>query len=65
MTMLELQNLLGEQIDAVQKGIADVEKAKVIASLAKQMINNADIILRTDKFTNNKGRRIDHIVGEV
>ena len=65
MTMIELQNLLGEQIDAVQKGIADVEKAKVTASLAKQMINNADIILRTDKFTNNKGKRIDHIVGEV
>lgn len=56
--------MLGEQIQAVENGTADVEKAKVIAALAKQMINNADIILRTDKFVNNKGKRIDSIIGE-
>ena len=62
--MLELQNLLGETIEAVKNGNADVDKAKAIASLAKQMINNADIVLRTDKFVNNKGKRIDYMVGE-
>lgn len=64
MTLLELQNLLGETIEAVKDGTADTDKAKSIASLAKQMINNADIVLRTDKFVNNKGQRIDNMVGE-
>lgn len=64
MTLLELQNLLGETIEAVKDGSADTDKAKSIASLAKQMINNADIVLRTDKFVNNKGQRIDNMVGE-
>lgn len=63
MTLLELQNVLGEAIHGVKDGTADVDKAKAIASLAKQMINNADIVLRTDKFVNNKGERIDMMVG--
>lgn len=65
MTLLELQKVLGEAIDGVKNGTADVDKAKAIASLAKQMINNADIVLRTDKFVNNKGERIDNMVGDV
>lgn len=64
MTLLELQNTLGETIQGVKDGTADVDKAKTIASLAKQMINNADIVLRTDKFVNNKGERIDGMVGK-
>lgn len=64
MKMLELQEALGEQIELMRKGEGDIDKAKAIASLAKQMINNADIILRTDKFVNNKGKRIDKVVGE-
>lgn len=57
MTLIELQNKLGEQIDlitdenapmAVKKARADV--AMTISSLAKQMINNADVILRTEKL---------------
>ena len=64
MTLLELQNLLGETIQGVKDGAADVDKAKAIASLAKQMIDNADIVLRTDKFVNNKGERIDGMVGD-
>ena len=64
MTLLELQKILGETIEAVKDGTADTDKAKSIASLAKQMINNADIVLRTDKFVNNKGQRIDNMVGE-
>jgi hypothetical protein len=64
MTMSELQTILGEQIKAMVDGTADIEKAKAVAFLAKQMINNADIVLRADKFVNNKGRRIDKMVGD-
>lgn len=64
MTLLELQKILGDTINEVKDGTADVDKAKAIASLAKQMVNNADIVLRTDKFVNNKGKRIDGMVGE-
>lgn len=64
MTMLELQNVLGEAITALNDGTGDIDKAKALASLAKQMINNADIVLRTDKFVNKKGVRIDVMVGE-
>lgn len=63
MTLLELQDILGKTIQEVDKGTADVDKAKAISTLAKQMINNADIVLRTDKFLNNKGDRIDKMVG--
>ena len=64
MTLLELQKMLGEEIQAVKDGTAYIDRAKALASLAKQMINNADIVLRTDKFVNNKGERIDVMVGE-
>lgn len=57
MTLVELQNKLGEQIDLLtdpttphqaKKALADV--ASTVSSLAKQMINNADVILRTEKL---------------
>lgn len=64
MNLLELQKTLGETIQGVKDGTADVDKAKAIAGLAKQMINNADIVLRTDKFVNNKGERLDDMVGK-
>ena len=57
MTLIELQNKLGEQIDLIsdknlpmstRKSIA--ETSMTISSLAKQMINNADVILRTEKL---------------
>lgn len=57
MTLTELQNKLGEQIDlltdkktpfAAKKQLADV--AMTVSSLAKQMINNADVVLRTEKL---------------
>lgn len=56
MTLTELQNKLGEQIDLLtdkktpftaKKQLADV--AMTVSSLAKQMINNADVVLRTEK----------------
>ena len=61
MTLLELQDVLGKAIVSIEDGTGSIDKA--IASLAKQMINNADVILRTDKFVNNKGKRIDKAVG--
>lgn len=57
MTLSELQDKLGEQINLItdektpyeaKKKLADV--ATVVSSLAKQMINNADVILRTEKL---------------
>ena len=57
MTLTELQDKLGEQITLMpdektpyeaKKKLADV--ATVVSSLAKQMINNADVILRTEKL---------------
>lgn len=57
MTLVELQAKLGEQIDLLsdkdtpyqaKKALADV--AMTVSSLAKQMINNADVILRTEKL---------------
>ena len=64
MTLLKLQEILGDQIKGIVDGTADVNEAKAVASLAKQMINNADIVLRTDKFTRSNGERIDKIVGK-
>lgn len=64
MTLLELQDVLGKAILSIEDGTGDIDKAKAIASLAKQMINNADVILRTDKFVNNRGKRIDKAVGK-
>ena len=57
MTLMELQDKLGEQINILtdektpyeaKKRLADV--SAVVSSLAKQMINNADVILRTEKL---------------
>lgn len=57
MTLIELQNKLGEQVDLLtdketpyqaKRNLA--ETAMTISSLAKQMINNADVILRTEKL---------------
>ena len=57
MTLTELQVKLGEQIELItdkttpfeaRKRLADV--AQTVSSLAKQMINNADVVLRTEKL---------------
>ena len=57
MTLLELQKVLGERIRiAVDENLSmddrkkETELSQTISSLAKQMINNADIVLRTNKF---------------
>ena len=57
MTLIELPEKLGKQIDDLtdprvpferKKKIADI--ATVVSSLAKQMINNADVVLRAEKI---------------
>ena len=57
MTLLELQEILGERVRiATDKTISAEERkreadiSQTISSLAKQMINNADVVLRTDKL---------------
>lgn len=57
MTLLELQQILGERIEiANDMAMSSEEREKenstsdIISRLAKQMINNADIVLRTDKL---------------
>ena len=53
MKLTELQNILGEEINKVRGDGADddvVKKAQTVALLAKQVINNADVIIRFDKL---------------
>lgn len=72
MTLTELQKKLGEQIELItdektpyeaKKKLADV--ATVVSSLAKQMINNADVILRTEKLVAEGKLRESAIEGMI
>lgn len=74
MTLIELQKILGDRI-AVHSDLAmdseerekENETSDIIARLAKQMINNADVVLRTDKLISEgrikKESTISKIVG--
>lgn len=56
MTLLELQNVLGERIGITledmskEKRQEENEQSRLIVGIAKQMINNGDLILRTEKL---------------
>ena len=57
MKLVELQKILGERIDvAKDNNLSDEqrkeenERSDMIVRLAKQMINNADVVLRADKL---------------
>lgn len=57
MNLIELQEILGERIRIAQdksmpieERIAEVGMSQTIATLAKQMINNADVVLRAEKL---------------
>lgn len=73
MTLIDLQKILGERIEiANDLAMTEEEREKetntseIIARLAKQMINNADVILRTDKLRQEgklQGTTIDKVVG--
>lgn len=73
MTLLELQEVLGQRIEIATDSTLTIEERKreteisqTISSLAKQMINNADVILRTDKLVAEgklQNSNIEKIVG--
>ena len=57
MTLMDLQKILGERIRIVSNTEMSMDERKkeaelsqTISSLAKQMINNADVVLRTEKL---------------
>ena len=57
MTLMELQKILGERIRIVSNTEMSMDERKkeaelsqTISSLAKQMINNADVVLRPEKL---------------
>ena len=69
MTLLRLNEILGDGIEAIIDKDASpkdhqkaIENAEYIAKLAKQIINNADVILRTDKIC-NRNDRANSIIG--
>lgn len=70
MTLFELQQKLGEQINILtgeltQEQLNDQLKvAQTISSLAKQMINNADIVLRQNVFLSKNSETL-LIGGEI
>lgn len=74
MTLVELQKILGERIKvavneelSIEERQAETDLSQTISSLAKQMINNADIVLRTNKLV-AEGKltdsNIEKLVGE-
>lgn len=72
MTLLELQDVLGECINSIRSDMtgeerqAEMEKCDMVARMAKQMINNADVILRTNKLQDEgklKHSAISKVVG--
>ena len=57
MTLAELQDILGERIKialrddlTTEQRAVENEQSALICGLAKQMINNGDLILRTEKL---------------
>ena len=72
MTLLELQDILGECINSIRSDMTneerqnEMEKCDMVARMAKQMINNADVILRTNKLQDEgklKHSAISKVVG--
>lgn len=58
MTLIELQEVLGSRIEVtLRKDLTpeerqeENEQSALIVSIAKQMINNGDLILRTEKLS--------------
>lgn len=73
MTQLELQNLLGKELEKVYESenlpretqIKVLDTAAAISSLAKQMINNADVVLRAEKLENDGKLRNSAIIAMI
>ena len=71
MKLTELQKVLGERIRlAIDKDLSieerkqETEISKTISSLAKQMINNADIVLRTNKLV-SEGKIVNSAIEKM
>ena len=69
MKMMDMFDILGETLQDLHVEAADtpafkhaVQKAEFEAKLAKQLVNAADVVLRTDKMT-GRNDRIDKVVG--
>lgn len=61
MTLKELQDILGERINIsinkelpIEQRKVETELSQTIATLAKQMINNADVVLRAEKLIDER-----------
>ncbi len=73
MTLVELQTILGERIRIAtdanlskEQKKEEMQTSQTIATLAKQMINNADVVLRANKLaaeSNLKDTTIQRLVG--
>lgn len=57
MTLIELQKVLGERVEIClnesltpEERQTENEQSQLIMGIAKQMINNGDLILRTEKL---------------
>lgn len=56
MTLMELQEILGDRIEVTLNEMSpedrqvENEQSALIVEIAKQMINNGDLILRTEKL---------------
>lgn len=75
MTMMELQDTLGARINITLKDNmtpeerqTENETSALVMNIAKQMINNADLILRYEKLQAQTHSlvesRMEHIIGE-
>lgn len=56
MKLSELQGILGDEIHRLRNSEPDklsIQTAQTVAMLAKQVINNADVIIRFDKLKAN------------
>ena len=76
MTLLDLQEVLGDRIAVtLDKNLTpeerqiENEQSALIMNIGKQMINNGDLILRTEKLMaqtrNLTCSRINSLIGEV
>lgn len=56
MTLMELQKVLGDRVEITLKEMSpeerqtENEQTALIVEIAKQMVNNGDLILRTEKL---------------
>ena len=75
MTLRELQGVLGEQIRIamdkempIEDRIKETEISQTISSLAKQMVNNADVVLRAEKMISEgrlRNSNIEAMIGRT